>query len=210
MGVDKKKILKGFSDIHFAPFRDGEFQTPIAIDNAKSIKSELSYESESIWAEDQLIDNDLNYAGGEGTLGVLGLSAKDLNTLFNNTLVKGGVLVKSDDEAPDGAFLFSRKKKGSHKRLYVIYACKCSPVGVNAEGIEDGKGEASVEEIKFTIGQLEDKSVYYFIDTDGSNVDQTQVTNWFKEVQEPIQLEMLNEVETQKVLQGKETKTKSK
>ncbi|XZM35393.1 major tail protein (plasmid) [Clostridium perfringens] len=210
MGVDKKKILKGFAEIHFAPFRDNEFQTPIAIDNAKSIKSELNYESESIWAEDQIVDNDLNYAGGEGTLGVLGLSAKDLNTLYNNKLVKGGVLVKSDDEAPDGAFLFSRKKKNGHKRLYVIYACKCSPTGINAEGIEDGKGDPSVEEVKFTVGQLENKNIYFFIDTDDSTVDQEQVTNWFKEVQEPIELGRSKELKTQEVSEEKETKGKGK
>lgn len=48
---------------------------------------------------------------------------------------------------------------------------------------------AGEDEINFTIGSLDDGNIYHFIDTDDSTVDDTQKSNWFTEVQFPIELE---------------------
>ncbi|CUN17341.1 Uncharacterised protein [Turicibacter sanguinis] len=102
--------------------------------------------------------------------------------------------------APQGAFLFSRKKKKSdHKRLFVIYSCVCAPSAlVNAETLEEGKGSAEEVEINFTVGQLEDGSIAFYVDTDSPTVKQEQVTNWFKTVQRPEVLDELNVLRTGK------------
>lgn len=189
---NKKKLLKGLKNIHFAPFVDGSFETPVKIENSKSIEAELNYESEQTWADDTLLDDEFNFAGGEGKLNILGLSKEEYNALFNNKIVKGGVVVNSNDVSPTGAFLFERGKKSSlEKRLYVIYACKCSPSGINAEGVEEGKGEAGTDEIEFSIGQMENGDIYHFIDTDDTTVDPQAKTKWFTEVQMPSEIESL-------------------
>lgn len=185
-----KKLLKGLRSIHFAPYVDGEFETPQPILYAKKIENQLNYESETEWADDEIVDQSNGYNGGEGTLSVLGLLPTEQKLLFGNEVVKGGVVVKTTDEAPTGAFLFERGKKGStHKRLYVIYACKCAPSSFNGETVEEGKASASENEISYTISNLPTGEIYHYIDTDDTTVDPTAITKWFTEVQMPTPIE---------------------
>lgn len=181
-----KKLLKGLRNIHFAPYVDGVFGTPKKIAFAKKIENQLNYESETEWADDEIVDQSSGYNGGEGTLTTLGLTSEEQSLIFGNEIVKGGIVVKTTDEAPTGAFLFERGKKGStHKRLYVVYACKCSPASFDGETVEEGKSSASESEISYTISNLPTGEIYHFIDTDDETVDPTAVTKWFTEVQMP-------------------------
>lgn len=205
--MNKKKLLKGFSNVHFAPFENNAYATPIPIQNAKKIEAELKYESEPEWADDGMVDDEFNYAGGEGSLTTLGLDKTEYNTLFDNKIVKGGIVVNAGDVSREGAFLFERKKKSSkHKRLYVIYACRCSPPGINAETIEDGKGSAGEDEIKFNIGQAENEDVFHFIDTDDPTVDPETITNWFKTVQKPKEVTNQEKSKPQEIKEDTEVK----
>lgn len=184
------KLLKGLRDIHFAIFSSGVYENPFKILFAKAIEMKLEYESEQEWADDGIADDSGQFAGGEGKLKILGLTKEEQALLFGNKKVKGGIAVYSTDSAPSGAFLFARGKKNSkHKRLYVIYNCKCSPNGFNGETVEEGKAPAEVCEIDFTVADLTDGLVYYYIDTDDPTVSQEQITNWFTEVQMPEELE---------------------
>lgn len=194
------KLLIGLGDIHFAPYVEGEFQTPVPITFAKKCEAKTNFEEDPEWADNIDVSPGFAYTGGEGTLTTLGLTAEEQVLLFGNTAVKGGVIINSSDVAPQGAFLFSRKKKKSdHKRLFVIYSCVCAPSAlVNAETLEEGKGSAEEVEINFTVGQLEDGSIAFYIDTDSPTVKQEQVTNWFKTVQRPEVLDELNVLKTGK------------
>ena len=185
----KMKLCKGFKNIHFAPYVNGNFDTPVRIDYGKKIENKFKYESSTEWAEDMIIDTEFIYNGGEGSLDVKGLSREEQILLFGNKQAKGGVYVTDTDEAPIGAFLFERKKKYGHKRLYVVYACKCSPTDVSAEGVEDGKGNYETKTIDYSIGSLEKDGInyiYFFVDTDADDVDSSQVANWYTQVQFPI------------------------
>lgn len=185
----KTKLLKGLRNIHFAPYVDGTFQTPKPITFAKKIENTLNYESETEWADDEIVDQSNGYNGGEGTITTLGLTSEEQSTLFGNEIVKGGIVVKTTDESPTGAFLFERGKKGSTaKRLYVIYACKCSPASFNGETVEEGKSSASESEIAYTISNLPSGEIYHYIDTDDESVDATSISKWFTEVQMPKKL----------------------
>lgn len=189
MGINK--LLVGLGDIHFAPYVNGEFQTPKPVTKAKKCESNLSFEEDEEWADNVNVDPGFVYSGGEGTLTTLGLTAEEQVLLFGNKKVKGGLVINSADVAPSGAFLFSRKKKKSqHRRLYVIYSCVCAPSALaSGETLEKGKGSAEETETKFTIGQLEDGNIAFYIDTDDLTVEQTQITKWFQEVQMPSDLE---------------------
>lgn len=180
------KLMCGLRNIHFAPFVDGAFGTPVRIWNAKSIECSINYENEQEWADDMLIDNSSNFAGGEGKINVLGLSIEEFYTLFSSRKAGGGIVVNSMDKAPQGAFLFERRrKKSKNSRLYAVYNCQCSPGSITAESIAEGKGQAQEDEITFSIGETEDNNIYYFIDTDGAGVSQEVVKKWFTEVQMP-------------------------
>ena len=186
----KKKVLAGLSNIHFAPFVNGAYQTPVPILFAKKIENKLEYENDQEWADDKVVENGYDFVGGEGTLTVLALTSEEQALLFGNTIVKGGIKVNSGDVSPQGAFLFERKKKRStHKRLYVIYNCVCSPTSISAETIEDGKGEGSTDEISYSIGEGENGDIYHYIDTDDESVVADAVSNWFNKVQIPQTME---------------------
>ena len=194
----KKKVLAGLSNIHFAPLVDGTYKTPVPILFAK-IENKLEYENDQEWADDKVVENGYDFVGGEGTLTVLALTSEEQALLFGNTIVKGGIKVNSGDVSPQGAFLFERKKKRStHKRLYVIYNCVCSPTSISAETIEDGKGEGSTDEISYSIGEGENGDIYHYIDTDDESVVADAVSNWFKQVQFPQNIE-LEESQVRKV-----------
>lgn len=185
----KTKVLKGLDSTHFAPFKNGNFETPVAIENSKSIEASLKFEAEQEWADNRIVDSSSQFAGGEGKAKFLGLYKEEQVLLFGNKEVKGGVAVYSGDIAPIGAFLFRRKKSNGHYRLYVVYACQCNPAGFSGETIEEGKGKGGEEEIEFSIGEMQDGLIYHYIDTDDSTVDQEQVSKWFTEVQFPQELE---------------------
>lgn len=193
MAENVKKLLVGLSDIHFAPYVNGAFKKPVPITNAKKCESNLTFEEDEEWADNKNVDPGYVYSGGEGSLTTLGLTAEEQVLLFGNKKVKGGLVINSSDVAPVGAFLFARKKKKSnHRRLYVIYSCVCAPsTFASGETLEKGKGSAEEVETKFTIGQLDDGNIAYYIDTDDSTADQEQVSKWFTEVQMPVDLEEL-------------------
>lgn len=192
-GSRPDKLLCGLRNIHFAKWNGSGYETPVRIWNAKSIECGINYETEQEWADDMLIDNASLFAGGEGKLSVLGLSMEEFVAMFGSKKVKGGVVVSSGDQAPQGAFLFERRRKKSKKsRLYVVYNCQCSPGSITAESISEGKGQAQEDEITFTIGETEENNIYYFIDTDAEDVVSDQVENWFKTVQKPVDLETLS------------------
>ena len=204
--MTKPKSCVGLSNIHFAPFNGSTFETPVRIYHAKKIENKFKYENIQEWADNIAVINEFLYGGGEGSLTVLGLSKEERVLMFGNKAVKGGVAVSDADEAPIGAFLFERRLTGGARRLYVVYACKCSPTDITAETIEEGKGNYETNDIEYSISSCEHEGVnlvYFYIDTNDPTVDQTQVTNWYKEVQFP------QEVEESKLLKVKEIKEAS-
>lgn len=189
--MSKTKACVGLSNIHFAPFNGGEFETPVRISHAKKIENKFKYENIQEWADNIAVINEFLYGGGEGSLTTLGLSKEERVLLFGNKAVKGGVAVTDSDEAPIGAFLFERRLVGGAKRFYVVYACKCSPTDISGETIEEGKGNYETNDIEYSISSCEHEGVnlvYFYIDTNDSTVDQQQVTKWFKEVQFPQEI----------------------
>lgn len=180
-----KKRLGGLKNIHFAKLVDGEYTTPVKLEGAKKIECELEFEGVEFFSDDIIDFSDYVFAGGEGTVTLKGLAPDDYNLLFGNTVEKGGVSVKSTDISNEGAFLFERGKVGSNaKRLYVIYACKCSPTSISGETREGGINEEVVE-ITFSVRELDTNDIYYFMDTDAIDADTAKISAWYTKVQMP-------------------------
>ncbi len=87
-------------------------------------------------------------------------------------------------------YLFEKQYKGStHKRLYVVYSCTCSNPGIVAQTLED-KAEDDTADIPLSVSELPDGNIYHYVDTHDPTADQEQITNWYKEVQMPIELDV--------------------
>ncbi len=185
-----KKIMRGFRNIHFAPYVNGVFKTPQPIKYGKSGEFKLNFESDQSRADDTIVHDSFLFTGGDGKIVVLDLTADEQALVLGNTRVKGGVSVKSTDSAPRGAFLFEKQFKGStHKRLYVVYSCTCSNPGIVAQTLED-KAEDDTADIPLSVSELPDGNIYHYVDTHDPTADQEQITNWYKEVQMPIELDV--------------------
>ncbi|MGM9534221.1 MAG: major tail protein [Intestinibacter sp.] len=200
--MKKTKACVGLSNIHFAPFNGSTFESPVRIFHAKKIENKFKYENIQEWADNIAVINEFLYGGGEGSLTVLGLSKEERVLLFGNKAVKGGIVVSDTDEAPIGAFLFERRLTGGARRLYVVYACKCSPTDISGETIEEGKGNYETNDIEYSISSCEHEGVnlvYFYIDTNDETVNQEQVTNWYKSVQFPQDLEDARALKAKKI-----------
>lgn len=186
--MSKKKCFKGLKNVHFAKWNGTGYEKPVPIQYAKKIENTLNYETESDWADDEIVCVENGFSGGEGTLTTLGLTAEEQTLIFGSKKVPGGLVVKSEDMAPTGAFLFERKmKEEKGKRLYVVYACKCAPASFGGETIEEGKGASEESEISYSISENSEHGIFYFIDTNVADVPQDQIENWYKEVQFPTE-----------------------
>lgn len=181
--------LKGFSKLHYAPLSEEGVGNAKKLSDGKKIESELEYEEEELWAEDEQKEYYYDFVGGKGKLAVLGLSKEEYHDLFGNEIVKGGIMINTDDRSNSISLMWERKKKGGHRRLYVLYNCVCSPVGLgNAESLEKGKGEIEKTEIDFSIGSIlhEGKNrIGSFVDTDDETADPQIIANWYKTPQFP-------------------------
>ncbi|MFC0469572.1 major tail protein [Halalkalibacter kiskunsagensis] len=177
-----KKRLGGFSKIHIAKLvSDGTFQAPTPVLGAKSIEAELNYENVQFYADNAIDYTDFVFNGGEGSLTVSGLTMDEYEMLFGSTVSDGGVLVKSTDVSPEVAVLFERNKLGSQdKVLYVIYACKFAPPSINAQTMEGGIEEETIE-LTFSIRELAEGEVFQMVDT-GQHTG-TKADDWYQTVQ---------------------------
>lgn len=188
MPKNKKEVIRGFRNIHFAPYENDVFKVPAPIRYAKSGEYKLNYEHDPTYADDTVVDDGFLYTGGDGKISVLDLTPDEQALILGSKRVKGGVVVNSNDTAPRGAFLFEKQFKNStHKRLFVVYSCVCSNPGIVAQTLED-KAEDSVAEIPLSVSELPDGNIYYYIDTNDPTVTQEQIENWYKTVQFPIDI----------------------
>ena len=177
-----KKRLGGFKNIYIAKLvSDGSYQAPVPLAGAKQIEAELAYESVQFYADNAIDYSDYIFNGGEGTLTVSGLTMAEYELLFGSTVADGGVLVKSTDIAPEVAVLFERNKLGTNEKVYyALYACKFAPPTIGAQTME-GSVEEEPLELKFTVREVTDGSVFYMVDSETHTG--TKADSWYTSVQ---------------------------
>ena len=76
----QERILYGFQKIHVAKLNeeDGTYDTPVELLGGKSVEISFSADSTAVYADDKNVYTFNRIATGEGTLTVLGLTAKTL------------------------------------------------------------------------------------------------------------------------------------
>lgn len=158
----ESKIMYGLEDIHVAKITDGVYATPVHIEGAKSVEAGFAYESNAIYADNRNVFTVNGFAGGEGTLGILSLSTDEYQLLFGHKKVgTDGFVVKSTDVAPTVALGFSRRRADGKSQVYWIYNVKFKPSELEANTMEEGKVEADILELEFSIGETADNAIYY-------------------------------------------------
>lgn len=179
------KRLGGFSNIHIAKLtNDTTWSAPTPLSGAKSIDVSLKYDTVQFYADNAMDFNDYIFTGGDGKLTVSGLTMDEYQSLFGSQVANGGVLVKANDQLPELALLFERNKvDGSGKVLYVVYACKCSPVSISGK-TNEGKVDEETVEVDFTVRALADNSVYYMVDS--AIADAATVSGFYTAVVKPV------------------------
>ncbi|MEG2056825.1 MAG: hypothetical protein RRZ84_02805 [Romboutsia sp.] len=161
MSLDKK-IMYGLENIHVAKLTNGTYATPVAIEGAKSVEASFAYESNSIFADNRNVYTVNGFAGGEGTLGILSLSADEYQLLFGHTKIGDeGYISKSTDIAPAVALGFSRRRADGKSQAYWIYNVKFKPTTLSATTMEEGKIEEDVLELEFSIMETPDNKIFY-------------------------------------------------
>ena len=105
------KNFKRFKKRPFAKWNGDGYEAPVPIKYAKKIENTLNYETDSDWADDEIVSVENGFSGGEGTLNTLGLLAEEQTLLFGSKKVPGGIVVKSDDMAPTGVYLLREKER---------------------------------------------------------------------------------------------------
>ena len=170
------KLMYGFSDIHVAKLTGTKYATPVAIEGGKSVEASLSFEHTSFYADNREIATIGGFAGGEGTLGVLSLTASEYELLFGHKAYgEDGYLVKSTDQAPTVALGFSREKLDGTKMGYWLYNVKFKPTSISATTMTEGKVEEDVLELEFSISETADRKIYYVQQADESFFDAVPV-----------------------------------
>lgn len=181
--------IKGFKRITYAVVEGGVPGAGKKLSDGKKIESSLEYEEEAEWAEDEEVEYSYEFSGGKGKVVVLGLTKEEYHDLFGNLLVEGGITITTTDRSNVVSFMWERKKKGGHRRLYVLYKCICSPIGLgSAESLDKGKGENEQTEIDFTISALTHDGlnrIGSFIDTDDPTADKEVISKWYDTPQFP-------------------------
>lgn len=183
MKKNKKTRLKGFKNIHFAPFVDGTFGTPVGLPGAKKLEAALNYELEQRESDDRIDEQSYIFKGGEGSVSLKSLTPEEYGVLFANSVNAELVAVRTTDIAPQGALLYERRfTESNHRRLYCIFNVKFAPSSLAAESCGDGTKEID-EELSFSVGEFDDDLVYITLDTDTEAEELLALINtWFTKV----------------------------
>lgn len=181
--MKKKTRLKGFKNIHFAPFVDGTFETPVQLPGAKKLEASLNYELEQRESDDRIDEQNYIFKGGEGTVSLKSLTPAEYKVLFSNTVNDEFVAVRTTDIAAQGALLYERRfTESNQRRLYCIFNVKFAPSSLAAESCGDGTKEID-EELTFSVGEHDDNLVYVMLDTDTTKPNlQALINKWYTQV----------------------------
>lgn len=209
----KKTRLRGFKNIHFAPLTiEGAYATPVHLPGAKKFEASLKYELEQYESDDIIDEQSYKFQGGEGKQSLKSLTPEEHEVLFGNYVDDEMVIVRSTDQAPQGAILYERQLSGTpYKRLYCLYNAKFAPSQLAAESMGLGTKEID-EELTFTVGEGPDNIIYISIDTDSTKPGHAEIIkNWYKQVYIPTAeeaVQMLKDAKAREIKMQKELEQK--
>lgn len=162
------------------------FNTPVYLAGVKELGISPKQNTEKLFAENKLWDQDTVLEEVEVTINIADLTNTQLVALLGHTLAsEGGAYAKSSDEAPYVALLYKANKSNGESRYGVLYKGKFTLPEDSAKG-QEGKVEYQTPSIKATFQPLQNNSMWkYQVDTDDPNCPVDIDTTWFTAVTVP-------------------------
>ena len=156
----EKKIMYGLENIHIAKIENGKYNTPIAIEGAKSLEASFAYSIENARCGKSKVQFK-NFVGGSGKLNILGLTHSEQNLIFGNAIEENFLKVNVLDSSPRFALMFSKKNALGEDIGYCIYNIRFNPISLGANTIVGGAMEEEIIELEFSIDPNENGDIYY-------------------------------------------------
>lgn len=166
-------------------------ETPVKIARAIKMKIDEKWETDKEYSDDATEGQYSSYTGSEVEMEVNALAPQDRSQLFGQ-LYKNGFLVKTaNDQAPELALGFRERKLSGKYEFHWLYTGKFA-TGISEEmDTKAGKIATKTKSIKGSFYERQKDAAYETV-VDENNLLETYtdaakaITEWFKEVQEPV------------------------
>ncbi|MGN8647885.1 major tail protein [Gracilibacillus sp. HCP3S3_G5_1] len=180
----------GLRDIYYALIEEDvegstTYKTPKRMGKAMTANVQPTYNNAELRADDGVAET--AEARGVTTLSVQtdDLSKEVQADIFGKKINSDGVLIDSEDDRPPYlAIMFRSEKANGAYRYTVLYKGKFTPPALNYETKQETPAfQTPTAEGRFLRRQSDNK-IGAQVDEDDSDVDQSIIDNWFKEVYE--------------------------
>ncbi|MGX4686305.1 major tail protein [Vagococcus sp. JNUCC 83] len=162
------------------------YGTPITIGTAVSISPTFNYETTQDYGDGIVQDQFTAFGGAEVSLTTNGYTNKVLSDISGATFVGGGILRSGDDIAPDGAFVYRRKKSNGHYRYTILYKGQFALSSDESQTQEGNSITFTHPEWTGTFVDVPGIGYMWSVDSDDDGVDPVVIKNWFSEVKKPV------------------------
>lgn len=181
----------GLKDIHIATIESDTstattYKTPEKLERAIKAKISPKSNSETLYSDDSVEEVLEEFESCDVEIELNQLSVESRAKLQGAKIDSNGVLIESkNDIAPEIALGFKAKKSNGKYRYIWLLKGKFSLTEDEYETKTD-KPNAKTSTLKGTFYARESDEAWRFkVDQDGEGVNDTVITNWFKNVYEP-------------------------
>ena len=159
------------------------FDKPIYLPGVKEIKISPKQNTEKLYAENKLWEQNTSLDSIEITVNVADLTNEQSADLLGQTLAsEGGCFASDDDIPPYIALLYVADKSNGKKRYGVIYK-GCMSLPDDSSKSQEGKVDYQTPEMKATFQSLQNNGMWkYTIDEDDANCPTDISTKFFTSV----------------------------
>lgn len=188
--------VTGVSKLYYAPLTVDDqtsltYDTPVYLPGIKEIGIVPKQNTEKLWAENKLWDQDTTLDEVEVTINRTDLSSAEEAALLGQTrATEGGVYASDTDVAPYIALLAEADKRNKEKRYIVLYKGKFSLPEDNAK-TKEGKTEFQTPTIKGIFQTTINNSMWrYKVDSDDPDCPTDINATFFTSVIIPTELQV--------------------
>lgn len=183
----KNKIEFGIESLHFAPFKNGRYETPELIKGAAALKMESSTETIKIYA-DNTIFYTMSANNGYGLeLDIYNYDDDFMVKYLGFKKDKNGILVEPSILVPIEVGVLFKVKGDLKDRCCALYKCTFEKPSLENKTIED-KIEVPTVKLK-GIASPQTFTDYHDSIVRASTIEESKKATWFSEVYVPVKQE---------------------
>jgi len=159
------------------------FEKPIYLPGVKEIKISPKQNTEKLYAENKLWEQNTSLDSIELSVNIADLTNEQSEDLLGQNLAnEGGVFASDEDIAPYISLLYIANKSNGKKRYGIIYK-GCMSLPDDSSKSQEGKVDYQTPEMKATFQPLQNNGMWkYTIDEDSENAPVDLATKFFTSV----------------------------